>query len=280
VNQGLLTSHAFKSERGVTLPVDEVEEREDGRFVHTPTGESVVKVGAKMSKSLHNVVTPDDVVARFGADAFRVHMMFMGPVEAMREWETDKVASALKFLRRVWRFVTGALESPSSQDAKAVALARTRLVLAITEDLDNLRLNTAVAELMKFLNAAEGEAISKPTLEAFIRVLAPFAPFMAEELWERAGGQPSVFFADWPTADAAELEAAIDTVEVVVQEGGKRRGAVELAPDADDETVRAAAMALLDGMGKPVSGVPLERVIVVRDKKSGRVKLVNVPKLG
>ncbi|MFW6299984.1 MAG: leucine--tRNA ligase, partial [Oceanicaulis sp.] len=180
VNQGLLTSHAFKNARGITLPVDEVEAREDGAFVHIPTGETVVRIGAKMSKSLHNVVTPDDVVARFGADAFRVHMMFMGPVEAMREWETEKTASALKFLRRVWRFVTAALENPTTDEPKPVSLARTKLVLAITEDLDNLRLNTAIAELMKFLNAAEGEAVSKETLDVFIRVLAPFAPFMAE----------------------------------------------------------------------------------------------------
>lgn len=280
VNQGLLSSYAFKSARGMTLPVDEVVETQEGVFVHQPSGETVERIGAKMSKSLHNVVTPDDVVARFGSDAFRVHMMFMGPVEAMREWETDKVASALKFLRRVWRFATTSLAAPASEDAKAVGLARTRLVLAITEDLDNLRLNTGVAELMKFLNAAEGEPISLASLKDFIRVLAPFAPFMAEELWERAGGAPSVFQAGWPDADEAELEAAIDTVEVVIQEGGKRRGAVSLAPDADDTAVRAAAMALLEGMGKTIDGVPPERIIVVRDKKSGRVKLVNVPKLG
>ncbi|MGX6646544.1 leucine--tRNA ligase [Maricaulaceae bacterium MS644] len=280
VNQGLLTSHAFRNARGITLPVDEVVEKDEGVFIHEPTGERVEKVGAKMSKSLHNVVTPDDVVARFGADAFRVHMMFMGPVESMREWDTERTGSALKFLRRVWRFATGALDAPAAEDPKPVSLARTTLVLAITEDLDNLRLNTGIAELMKFLNAVEGQPISKETLDTFIRVLAPFAPFMAEELWEKAGGAPSVFTAHWPTADAAELEAAIDTVEVVIQEGGKRRGAVELSPDADDETVRTAALALLDSQGKPVAGVPLERVIVVRDKKSGRVKLVNVPKLG
>ncbi len=280
VNQGLLSSYAFKNARGMTLPVDEVVETQEGVFVHQPSGETVERIGAKMSKSLHNVVTPDDVVARFGSDAFRVHMIFMGPVEAMREWETDKVASALKFLRRVWRFATNALDAPAAEDARAVGLARTRLVLAITEDLDNLRLNTGVAELMKFLNAAEGEALSASSLKDFIRVLAPFAPFMAEELWERAGEAPSVFQAGWPEADEAELEAAIDTVEVVIQEGGKRRGAVSLAPDADDAAVRAAAMALLEGMGKTIDGVPPERIIVVRDKKSGRVKLVNVPKLG
>ena len=279
VNQGLLTSFAYRNARGVVLPVDEVVEPDEGVFIHEPTGETVEKVGAKMSKSLHNVVTPDDVVARFGADAFRVHMMFMGPVEAMREWETEKVSSALRFLRRAWRFATGVLNAPASQDAKAASLARTKLVLAVTEDLENLRLNTGVAELMKFLNAAEGEAVSVATLKDFIRVLAPFAPFMAEELWERAGGAPSVFKAGWPDADEADLEAAIDQVEVVIQEGGKRRGAVNLAPDADDAAVRAAALGLLKNLGKPVEGVPMERVIVVRDKKSGRVKLVNVPKL-
>ena len=280
VNQGLLTSFAFKDSRGVVLPVDEVVEKDEGVFIHKPTGEPVEKVGAKMSKSLHNVVTPDDVVARFGADAFRVHMIFMGPVEAIREWETEKVSSALKFLRRVWRFASAAIEAPAAEDAKAVSLARTKMVLAITEDLENLRLNTGVAELMKFLNAAEGEAVSAASLQDFIRVLAPFAPFMAEELWERAGRSPSVFQAGWPAADESELDAAVDEVEVVIQEGGKRRGAVMLAPDADDASVREAALTLLEGMGKRVDGVPPERIIVVRDKKSGRVKLVNVPKLG
>ena len=280
VNQGMLTSYAFKDERGRLLPVSEVEDQGDGRYVHQPSGVAVERIGAKMSKSLFNVVTPDDVVERFGADAFRVHMMFMGPVESMREWETDKVSSALKFLRRVWRFAHAAIETAGDEDSAGAKLARAKLVLAITEDLENLRLNTGVAELMKFLNAVEGETLSRDTVSTFIRVLAPFAPFMAEELWERSGGAPSVFNADWPTADPKDLEVVSDTVKIVIQEGGKRRGEIELAPDADDATVRDGAMALLVKMGKTVDGVDMNRVIVVRDKKSGRVKLVNVPKLG
>jgi leucyl-tRNA synthetase len=280
VNQGMLTSFAYKNAQGVLRPVDEVEERDDGSFVHGPTGEVVQRTGAKMSKSLYNVVTPDDVVERFGADAFRVHMMFMGPVESGREWETGKTASALKFLRRVWRFTVSALTAAAASEAKPVSLARAKLVLAITEDLEKLRLNTGIAELMKFLNAVEGETVALSTVKDFIRVLAPFAPFMAEELWEMAGESPSVFTAGWPEADEAELEAAIDTVDVIIQEGGKRRGSVTLAPDADDGAVREAALAMLSDMGKPVDAVPDNRVIVVRDKKSGRVKLVNVPKLG
>jgi len=276
VNQGLLTSHAFRNERGIILPIDEVASKENGVFVHAASGDVVTRVSAKMSKSLHNVVTPDDVVARFGADAFRVHMMFMGPLEAMREWETDRVASASKFLHRVWRFTTEGLANPSSDEGKPVSLALTRLVLAVTEDLDNLRLNTAISELMKFLKVAEGQPVSKATIDRFITVLAPFAPFMAEELWEMAGSSTSVFEAPWPRANEADLKAGIEKIEVVVQEGGKRRATIILAPDADDQTVREAAKARLAEMGKPVDGLDLNRVIVVRDRKSGQIKLANI----
>jgi len=279
VNQGMLTSFAYKDARGVVLPVDEVREQADGSYLHEPTGERVERIGAKMSKSLRNVVTPDAVVERFGADAFRVHLMFMGPVEAMRQWDTEAAAPALRFLRRVWRFVTQALAAPAAEEPKAVSLAAAKLVLAVTEDLENMRLNTAVAELMKFLNAAEGQPVTKATLDDFITVLAPFAPFMAEELWERAGRRPSVFGAAWPQADEAGLTAAIEAVEVAVQEGGKRRAGVMTSPDADDEAVRDLALARLAEMGKDVSGVDRSRVIVVRDRKTGHVRLVNIPRL-
>ena len=132
---------------------------------------------------------------------------------------------------------------------------------------------------MKFLNAVEGQPVSKSVLDQFITVLAPFAPFMAEELWEMAGHTPSVFDAQWPTANEADLDAAIEEIDVVVQEGGKRRDTIKLAPDADDQTVRDASLARLAEMGKSIEGVDMKRVIVVRDKKTGRVKLVNVPKL-
>ena len=280
VNQGLLSSFAYKNKRGVVLPVDEVKEVAEDEFVHEPTGEPVERVGAKMSKSLRNVVTPDHVVETYGADAFRVHMMFMGPIEGGRVWETDKTASALRFLRRVWSFVTRVLDDPAESQAKAVDLALTKLVLAVTEDLENLRLNTAIAELMKFLNAVEHEPVTKAAVRDFICVLSPFAPHMAEELWARAGERPSVTQADWPHADEAELEAAIEEIEVVLQEGGKKRASLTVAPDIDDASIREMAKERLEQMGKDVSGLSMERVIVVRDKKTGHVKLVNAPKLG
>lgn len=278
VNQGMLTSFAYQNARGIILPVDEVEERGEGEFVHVPTGDPVQRIGAKMSKSLRNVVTPDDVIARYGSDAFRVCLMFMGPVEGGRVWETEKAAASLKFLRRVWNYVSRGLAAPADQDGSGVGLALGKLIEAVTEDLENLRLNTAIAELMKYLNAVENEPASKDTLSGFIRVLAPFAPFMAEELWSKAGGTGSVFHADWPKADSEALKAAVETIDIVVQEGGKRRGSLQLAPDTDDETVRAGAIGLLREIGRDVAGLDPARIIVVRDKKTGWIKLVNIPK--
>lgn len=278
VNQGMLTSFAYQNARGIILPVDEVEERGEGEFVHVPTGERVERIGAKMSKSLRNVVTPDDVIARYGSDAFRVCLMFMGPVEGGRVWETEKAAASLKFLRRVWNYVSWGLAASADQDGSGVSLALGKLIEAVTEDLENLRLNTAIAELMKYLNAVENEPASKDTLTGFIRVLAPFAPFMAEELWSRAGGQGSVFHADWPKADSEALKAAVETIEVVVQEGGKRRGSLQVSPDMDDATVRAAAVDLLKELGRETGGLDPARIIVVRDKKTGWIKLLNIPK--
>ncbi|MGP1274121.1 MAG: leucine--tRNA ligase [Caulobacterales bacterium] len=278
VNQGMLTSFAYQNARGVILPVDEVEERGEGHFVHVPTGDPVTRIGAKMSKSLRNVVTPDDVVAQYGSDAFRVCLMFMGPVEGGRVWETEKAAASLKFLRRVWNYAVGGLNAKAAEEPSAVTIATGKLVEAVTEDLENLRLNTAIAELMKFLNAVEREPVTRSSLLSFLRVLAPFAPHMAEELWERAGETGSVFHAAWPKADADMLRAAIETIEIVVQEGGKKRGTITLEPQADDAAVRAASLAMLEAMGKDVSGIDTGRIIVVRDRKTGWVRLVNLPK--
>ncbi|MFC4725676.1 leucine--tRNA ligase [Glycocaulis abyssi] len=280
VNQGMLTSFAYQNARGVILPVDEVEERGEGEFVHVPTGDRVERIGAKMSKSLRNVVTPDDVVAQYGSDAFRVCLMFMGPVEGGRVWETEKAAASLKFLRRVWNYALSGIAAPAAEEASAVTIATGKLVEAVTEDLENLRLNTAIAELMKFLNAAEGQPVTRDGLLTFLRVLAPFAPHMAEELWERAGQTGSVFHADWPKADADMLRAAVETIEIVVQEGGKKRGSVHLAPQTDDAAVRAASIAMLKETGRDVAGLDPARIIVVRDKKTGWVRLVNIPKTG
>ena len=283
VNQGMLGSFAYEDARGVLYPVDEVDETSPDVFVHKPSGETVKRIEAKMSKTLRNVVNPDDVVAEYGSDAFRIHLMFMGPVEGGRVWDTAAVISMLKFLRRVWALVTGNKESgiretvsPDTEPTD-VKVAVNTLITNITEDMEKLRLNTAVAELMKFVNAAEGNGLSRGTVESFIKVLSPMAPHLAEELWQRAGHAKSIAHAPWPVADQAVLDAANANVEVVLQILGKKRGVITVASAVPDDVLTEAAMVYAGTVAK--QHMPANpKVLVVRDKATGKPRLVNVVK--
>ena len=283
VNQGMLGSYAYEDARGVLYPVDEVEEVKEGEFVHKPSGTAVTRIKSKMSKTLRNVVNPDDVVAEFGSDTFRIHLMFMGPVEGARDWDTQAVFAMLKFLRRVWALVTGNNESgirdvvPDADEPTEVKVAVNTLIKNITEDMERLRLNTAVSELMKFVNAAEGQPLSRKTAESFIKVLSPMAPHLAEELWERAGHKPSVAYAPWPVPDQAVLDAAGANVEVVLQIDGKKRGVLTVAATLDDAALTTAVLEY--AQANAAQHLPANpKVRIVRDKATGKPKLVNVVK--
>ncbi|CAH0127472.1 leucine--tRNA ligase [Roseomonas sp. CECT 9278] len=278
VNQGMLVSFAYKNARGVVIAVDEVIEAEDGRFVHQSSGELVERITTKMSKSLRNVVTPDEVIARFGSDAFRMFLMFMGPVEGPRVWETDKVASTARLLKRIWSFSVSAEDETQPREwcareeqPRKVTRALVTLVKEVSSDLENIRLNTCVSEIMKFMNVVEHLPISKEAHREFLVVLNPFAPFLAEELWSILGEKSSVNKAAWPAVSAnAEMD---DTVNVVLQVSGRKRVEVEVDANADDERLHSIAVALAKPWLEATAGV---KVIIVRDKATGRPKLVNV----
>ena len=167
----------------------------------------------------------------------------MGPVEGGRVWDTAAVISMLKFLRRVWALATGNKEEgirdvvTAESEPTEVKVAINTLIRNITEDMERLRLNTAVAELMKFVNAAEGKSLSRGTVESFVKVLSPMAPHLAEELWQRAGHAESIAYAPWPVADQAVLDAATANVEVVLQILGKMRGVITVV----DAAVKSSA---------------------------------------
>ena len=283
VNQGMLLAHTFRTARGVLVPADEVERRADGEYyvaagsAHHDSAEAdmpLERVKAKMSKSLRNVVTPDEVVERHGADAYRVCMMFMGPVDQLREWEDGKAAAAAKFLRRVWRFVTANRETgirdtvPEADEAPEVTRTVEEAVATIEGDIEALRLNTAIAALMKCLNAIGDAEVSRRTLEALVLALSPFAPFMCEELWRRMGHEESLARAPWPEVDPAR-HAGPESVTLVVTVNGKKRAELEVPAGSDDAELEALAREALGYAGGA-------RAIVVRDKASGRPKLVNV----
>lgn len=227
----------------------------------------------KMSKSRGNVVNPDDVVKTYGADALRMFEMFMGPLEEMKPWSTKGVDGVFRFLNRVWRLFVdedGSTAAFSDEPARDAGLDRVfhQTIKKVGDDIEALRFNTAISQMMIFVNeATKADHLPRAMMESFILVLSPFAPHLAEELWERLGHRESLVRAPWPVYDPSKI--ASDTVEVVLQVNGKVRSKAVVpvtATEADLETV-----AFDDAqVQRYVAGKTVIKTIVVR------AKLVNI----
>lgn len=201
----------------------------------------------KMSKSRGNVVNPDDILERYGADAFRLYEMFMGPLEQVKPWNTRGVEGTYRFLNRVWRMLADSrngsglketVRDCEPRDEQSRTLHRT--IAKVTEDIEGLRFNTAIAALMEFTNAASRwETLPREVARQFTLILAPLAPHLAEELWQRLGHDASLACAPWPEAQEKFLRT--DTVEVSVQVNGKMRGRVAVPVEATEAQALAIA---------------------------------------
>ncbi len=245
-HQGLILSYAYQRKGGGLVPTDEVEETAGGAFVHTPSREPVTQIIAKMSKSLKNVVNPDDVIAEFGADTFRLYEMSMGPIEASKPWNPRDIVGSFRFLQRAWRLAVdeenGASRAlPDDAANPDVERALHRAIKKVGADIDALSFNTAIAAMIQFVNDATATGATRSQLARFARILAPFAPHVAEEMWARLGHTSLICHEPWPEHDEAMLASAL--VEIVVQVNGKVRGRVMTAPDADEDALRSAALA-------------------------------------
>ena len=195
--------------------------------------------GRKMSKRLGNIINPDDVVKEYGADAFRLYEMFMGPFENTTAWSTSSIAGTARFIERVWKMGEHLVAEPVA--ALDVPLHQT--VHKVGDDISSFKFNTAVSQLMIFLNAVEEQGvIGRKQWQAFLCLLAPFAPHLTEELWELSGEKTSVHHASWPSYDESMLVA--EEVEIVVQVSGRKRGTVLVSNGASEEDVRAEALKL------------------------------------
>jgi len=223
--------------------------------------------GEKMSKSRGNVINPDDIVKESGADTLRLYEMFMGPLEATKPWNTNGVDGAYRFLNRVYRlFVTeeGQLNPVIRQDAKAdAAFTRTlhKTIKKVTQDTEALRFNTAISQLMIFINEAYKQTeLPKPAMEAFVKMLAPYAPHLAEELWEGLGHGETVTYAEWPTWD--EELTKENEVEIAVQVNGKIRARVVVPAEAQQPEVEAIAFAVPETQ-EAIAGKEIVKKILV-----------------
>jgi leucyl-tRNA synthetase len=270
VNQGMIQGFAFKDERGATITPDLVEEVSEGKFRHKQTGEPVGPVIAKMSKSLKNVVNPDDVIGQFGADTFRLYEMFMGPIEASKPWNTRDVPGLFKLLSRIWRLFideeTGRL-SPALADEKPDAECLRVLhktIRGVGDDIEQLKFNTAIAKFFDFVNFMTPRSKRPRTaLEPFVLLLAPFAPHIAEELWRRLGHEQSLIGEAWPAYE--ETLARDESVEIAVQVNGKIKSRIHVPADADDAQIEALARADAK-VADAIAGKTVRRVIVAKGR--------------
>jgi leucyl-tRNA synthetase len=223
----------------------------------------------KMSKSRGNVVNPDDVVKEYGADAVRLFEMFMGPLEEMKPWSTRGVEGVFRFLNRLWRLCLDDAGNPDprlSVDAPTPELERVyhTTVKKVGEDIEGLRFNTAIAQLMIFINEVmKTELRPRAIIEPFILLVAPFAPHIAEELWEKLGHSTSLSHEPWPVFDAAKIRS--NTIEIVLQVNGKLRGKMEVPVDTTEEDLKRRAAAD-EGVAKYTAGKAVVNMIVVKNR--------------
>jgi leucyl-tRNA synthetase len=257
-NQGMILAYSYRDAAGKYHRPEDAVERDGRWFVGDVEVERQVE---KMSKSKLNVVDPGDVVDRYGADAMRLYELFMGPLDVAKPWQMNGVAGVSRFLQRVWRMVMGEDDrlSPKIADvAPSSGIARVlhKTIKAVGEDVDAMRFNTAISKLMELSNAVGAtDAKPKSVVEAFVLMLAPFAPHVCEELWSALGHPESLSHEPWPVFDPAL--AADDVREYVVQVNGKLRGKVVAPAGLSSEELLQAVRA-----DPAIAGVLAEMTIV------------------
>ena len=276
-NQGYIQAYCYRDERGIAVPASEVVNA-DGKPASEVQGQAgeqffhddqpVTEEYGKMGKSLKNAVSPDDVCGEYGCDALRLYEMYMGPLDQSKPWATRDIVGIERFLQRVWRnfvdeetgrsLVTNDL--PGEEDLRLLH----KTIDAVTTDMNRMAFNTAIAHLITLNNKFVGEKqLPRAVAEPFVLMLAPMAPHMAEELWQRIGYDKSLAYEAWPVADPKFLVE--DSIELPVQILGKLRSRINVPADADNEAIEAAALAD-ERIAELIAGKTVRKVIVVPGK--------------
>ena len=276
-NQGMILAYAYREASGRYHHPDTVERRPDaGTSLTSAWSQHAVETDwyvagsdtpveqklGKMGKSLNNSVDPLDVVQRYGADTLRMYEMFMGPLEQVKPWQTSGCEGIYRFLARTWRLFVrddGSL-APLGETSEEVRRALHLAIKETTDGIEALKLNTPISRMMEFVNACRGALPDREATEAFVRILSPYAPHLAEELWALLGHAETLAFAPWPEHDEAALIAS--TLTIAVQVNGKVRAKVQIAADASEAQILAVAKAE-PNVARHLEGKTLRREIVV-----------------
>ncbi|MGD0756329.1 MAG: leucine--tRNA ligase [Bacteroidales bacterium] len=234
-NQGMILAFAFETESGSKVSGDFVEERE-GKYFHKETGAELKQIVAKMSKSLKNVVNPDDVTSKYGADSLRLYEMFMGPLDVTKPWDDKGVKGVFGFLGRAFRFLSNQENIFVGKEDPEILKGLHQTIKKVVGDIENLHFNTAVSAMMIFLNLATKKGkITTDTACTFTKILSPFAPHIGEELWQMLGNIKSLAFEPWPDFNEEYLKE--DTFNYPVSFNGKMRFNIELPVNLTKEEI-------------------------------------------
>ncbi len=263
VNQGMITSYAYQRPDKSLVPTDMVEEVETDVFVEKETGQKLERVIAKMSKSLKNVINPDEIIQEYGADSMRMYEMFMGPLEVSKPWATTGLNGIYRFLDRVWRLYE---ERTITDDDPSKELNKTlhKTIKKVTHDTATLNFNTAISQMMVLVNELyKVDEFPRVVAETLVKLLGPYVPHIAEELWEKLGNKESLTKVSWPTFE--EKLTIDDEIEMVFQVNGKVRDKQTVSKGMD----KASALAMAKESEKIqqwIEGKTIVKEIVVPDK--------------
>ena len=266
VNQGMITSFAYQRKDKTLVPTDQIEKRPDGSFIEKANGEEVSEVIAKMSKSLKNIINPDEIVRDYGADSLRVYEMFMGPLEISKPWSTAGLIGVSRFLEKIWAIgeKCSSSECPGGEESAGLTKLLHKTIKKVSGDTASLDFNTAVSQMMIYSNELiKLEKVPASLWEPLVIMISAYAPHMGEELWEKLGHKESVSKAAWPQYN--ESLTIDDESTIVVQVNGKIRDKFSAATGTSKEELEKTALAL-PNIKKWTDGKTIAKLIAVQDK--------------